>query len=329
MSALRVLFVIAVSAMTWSPRAGAQTQYAELPMAQLGGGPGEYYKTLPAFPASFGTPVSARMEVHGTVTHQLYLVNPSPWFGVNLDISYGAGVYTYLNPPQVAPFLSVANTGSFPDTVGPTPGSDACSWSGGWDMFFPQAFGGSSEADPWLWPSHNFDMYYYPSQSVEALLESDRSKYAFQCDAVSPDLTFSMTLYAKYSYGPNDVWVPPAGVANLGNALPGSTGTPTLKAETTHEDGAPTWLALNGGAPRASAWIVVAAGVANVPLFGGVCVPNPVGAFLIPVELDADGQLALNVPWPAGLPAGSAIIQIWIHDPTGVHGWTASNGVSV
>jgi Tol biopolymer transport system component len=109
--------------------------------------------------------------------------------------------------------------------------------------------------------------------------------------------------------------------------LAGSAGEPRLvvNGATTAQSG--LMLAVTRGLPGAVATLVIGFAEAGVPFKGGVLVPLP--AVLAPLPLNGHGLFVLNTHWPAGIPAGiEFVLQAWIPDPAGPHGFSATNGVA-
>ena len=60
------------------------------------------------------------------------------------------------------------------------------------------------------------------------------------------------------------------------------------------------------------------------PLQGGTLVPEP--TIMIPLFIEPNGTLKLQTPWPDTIPEGVGIfLQMWIDDPAGVDGFSATN----
>lgn len=110
-------------------------------------------------------------------------------------------------------------------------------------------------------------------------------------------------------------------------ALPGALGAPRLRGTGTLSAGQPITLTLDHVPAGAPAWFIAGVSQVNLPTFGGILVPSPdlvLGSFAIP----GTGSLTLPSVWPTGIPAGFEItVQAWLLDPTGIFGFTASNGL--
>jgi hypothetical protein len=120
--------------------------------------------------------------------------------------------------------------------------------------------------------------------------------------------------------------VPPVW-SDLGAGLAGSAGTPVLVTDGSLAAGTTISLDLTGGAPGASAALVVGFDVLGAPFKGGTLVPQPT-LVLADLPLDGAGALALSGTMPAGVPAGTTLVlQAWLPDAGGPAGWAASNAV--
>lgn len=121
--------------------------------------------------------------------------------------------------------------------------------------------------------------------------------------------------------------VTPANWDDLGGALAGVAGEPELVGKGPLLAGWPAGLELTGAATLALSTLVIGATQLGVPFKGGLMVPNP-DALVSALTTDAGGALQLSGSWPAGIPSGVATYyQVWIVDPSGPAGFSASNGV--
>ncbi|MBM3984480.1 MAG: CRTAC1 family protein [Planctomycetes bacterium] len=113
---------------------------------------------------------------------------------------------------------------------------------------------------------------------------------------------------------------------DLGNALAGTTGLPTLQGLGPLQAGSAISLTLANAKPSTSWWLIIGFAQINAPFKGGVLVPS---ANLVIGPLPTlGGSLPLIDTWPAGLPSGLALyFQGWISDAAGPKGFAASNGV--
>jgi hypothetical protein len=117
---------------------------------------------------------------------------------------------------------------------------------------------------------------------------------------------------------------------DLGAGLPpaGSFDAPQLVGVGDLTGGSSVGVLMDGGLPTASAWIVVGFAELNAPFKGGTLVPDVGLGFFIPLPTDGEGALSLSTTWPGGIPAGVPTwFQVWVQDPEGPKGFTASNAV--
>lgn len=116
---------------------------------------------------------------------------------------------------------------------------------------------------------------------------------------------------------------------NLGNALAGTNGLPTLAGGGNLTAGSPITVTLANARPNSSALLVTGLSQLNAPFLGGVLVPNVATTnFVLPLATNSSGAILLPTTWPSGIPAGTTIVlQYWIVDPVGVFGVAASNGL--
>ncbi len=124
--------------------------------------------------------------------------------------------------------------------------------------------------------------------------------------------------------------VPRSPWSDLGAALAGTSGSPTLGGEGAMAAGSPLRLSLQNALASSTAWLVVGTQTLNAPFKGGVLVPDVnLAGFPIPLPVGASGRLVITGGWPAGVPSGFALyVQYWIQDPAGPVGFSASNAVS-
>ena len=117
--------------------------------------------------------------------------------------------------------------------------------------------------------------------------------------------------------------------SNLGLGLAGSHGVPHTTGTGSLAPGTPVGVTLAGALPGTTAWFVMGATRIDLPLKGGVLVPdpNPPG-FFVPVPTDGTGGVVLSSTWPAGIPSGSSVfIHWWIVDGAAPKGLSASNAI--
>lgn len=115
--------------------------------------------------------------------------------------------------------------------------------------------------------------------------------------------------------------------SNLGNALPGAAGAPSLTGQGDLMPGSGTFLTLGSAAPNASSALIIGVQEANLPFFGGTLVPSP-DIVIFGIPTGATGGWILAGTWPAGVPAGTKLhFQAWINDAQAPQGYSASNGL--
>ncbi|RKY17153.1 MAG: hypothetical protein DRQ55_16445 [Planctomycetota bacterium] len=118
-----------------------------------------------------------------------------------------------------------------------------------------------------------------------------------------------------------------AGWLDLGQGLAGVAGVPRLDATGEPLPGVEVTLALSQAAPTAPAWFVVGFSPAFVPFQGGVLVPQPDGV-TGGLVTEGAGKIVLRSRWPLDAAPGlETWFQVWVADPAGVQGWSASNGL--
>ena len=116
--------------------------------------------------------------------------------------------------------------------------------------------------------------------------------------------------------------------SDLGHALPGALGAPSLTGEGTLQAGSPLALSLHDARPSAPTALVLGFSVLDAPFKGGVLVPAA-DILIAGLHTNAAGSLVLASAWPAGVPSGFMfLLQSWIADPLGSAGFSASNGLS-
>jgi len=113
---------------------------------------------------------------------------------------------------------------------------------------------------------------------------------------------------------------------HLGHALAGADGDPLLRVEGVPRSDTKVVLKLAGGPAGGFAWLVLGAGANEIPLLGGVLVPD-LGVQL-PEFLDAAGRAVFTGRWPVVPPGVELTFQAWLVDASGPAGWTASNALA-
>lgn len=114
--------------------------------------------------------------------------------------------------------------------------------------------------------------------------------------------------------------------SDLGGALAGATGAPGLAIDGAPAAGQMLALQLTDAAPSAPVLLVAGVALANLPLKGGLLVPEPL--VILPFMTGPGGGLSLAASVPAGFPAGvNLVVQAWVVDAGGPAGFAASQGV--
>lgn len=116
------------------------------------------------------------------------------------------------------------------------------------------------------------------------------------------------------------------GWENLGEALAGTNGEPVLDASGAFSGGSIIELAVSNAAASAPGAYVLGLSAIDLPLNGGVLVPDPL--VLLGFVTDPGGNAATQVPAPSTVPSGLELyVQAWIQDAGAVFGWSATNAV--
>ncbi|MFG0320572.1 MAG: kelch repeat-containing protein [Planctomycetota bacterium JB042] len=125
-----------------------------------------------------------------------------------------------------------------------------------------------------------------------------------------------------------NTWTFGAGIwTDLGNDLAGSLGSPVLSAQGALSAGELVALTLSNAAVGSTSGLFIGASNASLPFFGGTLVPSP--NVLVIVPTGPTGGYTLPGVYPAGVPAGFPLFfQVWVLDPTGPQGHTASNALT-
>jgi hypothetical protein len=125
---------------------------------------------------------------------------------------------------------------------------------------------------------------------------------------------------------------PPGSFGLTGPGLGGASGeVPQLtgSGDLSPGSGSGFALELDLAAPGVFGVLFVGAGEGDIPFKGGVFDPVPI-LLELPFTTSAGGTLSLASAFPASTPGGLELVtQIWLADPTGPKGATASNGLSL
>ena len=119
------------------------------------------------------------------------------------------------------------------------------------------------------------------------------------------------------------------GWSDVGNALAGTNGLPTLSGDGQLLANQPVSISLANALPNSTAFLLVGFAQANVPLLGGILVPDvSTTGIALPLPTGPGGGFALSTGFPSGVPSGtSVVLQFWIQDPGAIFGASASNGL--
>ncbi|MCB9898539.1 MAG: VCBS repeat-containing protein [Planctomycetes bacterium] len=128
---------------------------------------------------------------------------------------------------------------------------------------------------------------------------------------------------------PLEVWLngtdPTGSSVSLGHALAGSLGLPTLDVAAFAAGGS-IGFGVAKSQPNAQAVLVLGFDQIDVPFHGGVFVPD--ADALVMLQVSPQGTLQVALDLPPGLPLGFELFaQVWIFDPGGPFGLSATNGV--
>lgn len=118
----------------------------------------------------------------------------------------------------------------------------------------------------------------------------------------------------------------PSPWTTLAGGIAGSTGLPTLDGRGTLTPGDVAHLSVANGLAGAIGVLVLGFAAVNQPSFGGVLVPSP--DLTLTAFLDSQGQWALSLPWPPGLPPATSVwFQFGVLDGGAPFGVAASHGL--
>lgn len=116
---------------------------------------------------------------------------------------------------------------------------------------------------------------------------------------------------------------------DLGFALPGDTGAPTLVGSGDGKPSTSIGLQLLGAPAGGLVALILGTEPAELAFHGGVLVPRP-DLVLVGLAANENGELALNTLMPASTPPGLVLyLQMWMPDPAAPTGWTATNALKL
>lgn len=115
---------------------------------------------------------------------------------------------------------------------------------------------------------------------------------------------------------------------DIGNGLAGSTGVPDLVGSGVPAPGNHVNFTLSGSQASAPIGTVAGFSTLNVPLLGGVLVPQPDLFTAGVLTTDALGSVSMGGIWPPGVAGGTRVyVQVWTLDPGAPLGASASNAL--
>lgn len=118
------------------------------------------------------------------------------------------------------------------------------------------------------------------------------------------------------------------GFTDLGFALAGTRGLPVMRGVGPLTAGQQFTLEVSNAAVNAAGAFVLGTSRADLPLFGGRLVPQPL--LVLAVATDGAGAASFPLVWPSFMPRGAAIhTQTWLVDAGAVFGLAATNAVSI
>jgi len=113
----------------------------------------------------------------------------------------------------------------------------------------------------------------------------------------------------------------------LGAGLAGALEAPTLTGHGTLATGSTVSLSLVNARPLATAYLIASHTKLSAPFKGGVLVPFP--SIVVAIGTNAAGGFLLSATVGPGIPSGfTHYFQVWVADPGGPAGFTASNALS-
>jgi len=116
------------------------------------------------------------------------------------------------------------------------------------------------------------------------------------------------------------------GWADLGQALAGTNGEPVLAASGAFSSGSTIELVVSNAAASALGAYALGFTAIDLPLAGGVLVPEPLVIFGF--ATDASGSTQKQIVVPSMISPGIELYaQAWILDAGGIFGWSATNAV--
>lgn len=187
---------------------------------------------------------------------------------------------------------------------------------------------GSSLPRPWMW-NPAFGLVFLNEQVAAAeqlnLLQAVRVNNAGQILCRAFDVVEGHSLPVLLT--PNAPWKT---WSNLGAGLAGASGAPELFGSGAGLGSSALRVQLQHAAPASPAFLAYSVERIDLPLFGGLLVPNiTLGASgLLPLPTNAAGSAQLATSWPSGWPSGAQLYaQAWVLDAGAPQGVAASNAI--
>ena len=116
--------------------------------------------------------------------------------------------------------------------------------------------------------------------------------------------------------------------ADLGYSKAGTNGAPALSGVGVLLENEHCQWILTQAQPNASGVFVFNVLRADIPILGGVLVPDPNGVVIVPIGMDATGSARVILTAPLGLPSSiDTFFQCWVLDTTASFGVAASNAL--
>jgi hypothetical protein len=121
---------------------------------------------------------------------------------------------------------------------------------------------------------------------------------------------------------------PPGAWADLGHALPGTYGDPSLSGTGALRTGDPTTVDLSNALENAPAWLIAGYEVDCPPMFKGVVIPS-FDIILVGLTTDAGGQYSYIDVWPDDIAPGATFyFQMLVWDGGAPQGFAFSNALA-
>jgi len=128
--------------------------------------------------------------------------------------------------------------------------------------------------------------------------------------------------------GPEIVVEVPGTWVTLGGAIAGTGGfVPALAGDGILLPCDPVTLMISDALGGATAYLILGLSALNLPLKGGILVPD-LDVFII-FPMPPSGDVTLSGSWPPGIPPGITFyLQAWFPDPGAIKNFSATNGLS-